>query len=126
MCWWKVRFVKEAALVAAAFLLSSAPVQAGKQSTRQDWSFLGGHTANHTASHTAAAPHIQVSVQPVTVSVVVTPPRVAEERFYVNLRGPDGELRRYPVEGGRAAIQTPEVIVLRPGTSVTIRWMAAK
>src|SRR6516225_3100803 len=104
MYWWKARFVKEAALVAAALLLSSAPVQAGKQSTRQNWSFLGSHPASQTASHTAPAPVLRVAVQPVTVSVAVTPPRVAQEVLYVNLRGPDGEVRRYPVEGGRAAI----------------------
>jgi hypothetical protein len=118
MCGWKVRFVKEAALVAAAFLLSSPQVQAGKQSTPQNWSA--------PVYHSAPAPVIRVAAQPVTVSVAVTPARVAPEVFYVNLRGPDGQVRRFPVEGGRAAIQTPEVIVLRPGISVTIRWVVAR
>jgi hypothetical protein len=43
----------------------------------------------------------------------------------VSLRGPDGEVRRFPVEGGRSAIETYQV-VLRPGTSITIRLLAAR
>jgi hypothetical protein len=65
-------------------------------------------------------------VRPAAVSIVVAPPApVAEEPLSVDLRGPDGQIRRFPVEGGRAAIQTTQV-VLRPGESVTIRWVAAK
>jgi hypothetical protein len=63
---------------------------------------------------------------PVTVSVAVTPPQTAKEVVYVNLRGPDGQVRRFPVEGGREAIQSPQVIVLRPGASVTVRWVVSK
>jgi hypothetical protein len=122
MCGRKVRFVKGAALVAAALLLPSAPAQAGKQSTSQNWSFLGGHTANHVAS----APVFRVAAPPVNVSVAVTPPPAAKEVVYVNLRGPDGQVRRFPVEGDREAIQSPQVIVLRPGASVTIRWVVSK
>jgi hypothetical protein len=49
----------------------------------------------------------------------------AAEPLVVGIRGPDGELRRFPVEGGRAAIETYQV-VLRPGASITIQWRAAK
>jgi hypothetical protein len=63
----------------------------------------------------------------VSVSVAVNPtPRPAPEPYYVNVRGPNGQVRRFAVEGGPAAIQTPPVVVLRPGQSVTIHWVAAK
>jgi hypothetical protein len=45
---------------------------------------------------------------------------------YVNLRGPDGQVRRFPVEGGRQAIQSPQVIVLRPGSTVTVRVLVSR
>jgi hypothetical protein len=60
----------------------------------------------------------------VRVSVVVTPQRPAAP-YYVNIRGPDGQVRRFPVEGGRGAIQTPSAVVLRPGASVTF-WLALR
>jgi hypothetical protein len=63
----------------------------------------------------------------VTLSVVVTPaPRPAVAPYYVDLRGPDGQVRRFPVEGGRAAIQAPPVVVLRPGETLTLRLQATK
>jgi hypothetical protein len=43
----------------------------------------------------------------------------------VNLRSPDGQVRRFPVEGGLKAIEVTRVVI-RPGQSVTIRWMAAR
>jgi hypothetical protein len=64
-------------------------------------------------------------VAPVTIAVAVTTPsKPATEQMFVNLRGPDGKLRRFPIEGGREAIQSPTVVVLRPGQSVTIQMTA--
>ena len=61
------------------------------------------------------------------VSVIVTTPvQPTAAPVYVDIRGPDGQVRRFPVEGGRAAIQAAPAVVLRPGQSVTIRWMAAR
>lgn len=102
----------------AALLLLSGTVQAGKQSTAPTWP--------PPANHRAAAPLVNGASGPVTISVAVTPPQVSKEVVYVNLRGPDGQVRRFPVEGGREAIQPPQVIVLRPGASVTVRWVVAK
>jgi hypothetical protein len=66
------------------------------------------------------------AVAPVTISVVVTEPvRPATEQMRVDLRGPDGQVRSFALEGGRDAIQSQPVVVLRPGESVTIR-LAAK
>jgi hypothetical protein len=63
---------------------------------------------------------------PVVITVAVTPaPQPAVEPVFVDLRGPDGQLRRFPVVGGRDAIQSP-TIVLHPGQSVNIQWVAAK
>jgi hypothetical protein len=52
--------------------------------------------------------------------------RVAPEPapVYVTVRGPDGELRRFPLEGGREAIQTRQIVV-RPGESATLQIVAA-
>jgi hypothetical protein len=61
----------------------------------------------------------------VALSVTVeVPAQPAKEPVYVDLRGPDGQVRRFLVEGGREAIQYRQV-TLRPGESVTIR-LAAK
>jgi hypothetical protein len=57
-----------------------------------------------------------------TVSVSV-PPEPAET--LVDLRGPDGQVRRFPVEGGLATIQYRQV-VLRPGETLVIRWTPAR
>jgi hypothetical protein len=74
-----------------------------------------------------AAPAVVVApavARPVSFAVTVTV-RPAKQPVYVNLRGPHGEVRRFLVEGGGAAIQYRQV-VLSPGESVTIRWVAAK
>jgi hypothetical protein len=53
-----------------------------------------------------------------TVSV-----RATQKPYYVTLRGPDGQVRRFPVEGGPASIHYTQVVV-RPGQSVTIQVAA--
>ncbi len=110
--------VKGALLSAAALLLASAPLRAGKQSTAQTWS--------PPPNHHVAAPVVRAVARAVTVSVALTPPQAAKEVVYVNLRGPDGQVRRFPVEGGREAIQAAQVIVLRPGSSITVLWVMSK
>jgi hypothetical protein len=58
------------------------------------------------------------------MSVVVTvTAQPAAEPFSVDLRGPDGQVRSFQVEGGREAI-TYRQTTLRPGQSVTIRLAA--
>src|SRR5262249_34698982 len=72
------------------------------------------------------APVNRAAVPPVTIAVsVAEPPQTATESAYVNLRGPDGQLRRFAVEGGREALSS-RVGVLRPGESVTIRLTAGQ
>ena len=118
MSWRSAQSVQAALLSAAALLLLSAPARAGKQSTAPTWPPPSNHRTTATV--------VQATAAPVTVSVEVTPPQAAKEVMYVNLRGPDGQVRRFPVEGGREAIQSPQVIVLRPGASVTVRWVVSK
>jgi hypothetical protein len=60
-----------------------------------------------------------------TSVVVVAQAQPAPAPMYVAIRGPDGQVRRFPVEGGREAIQVRQV-VLHPGESLTLQWVAAK
>jgi hypothetical protein len=78
-------------------------------------------------------PHSKVTKTPVVVpsrsvavSIQVSRPAVASKDLTVRLRGPDGQIRRFPVEGGWASIDVARAVVLRPGQSITIRWVAAK
>jgi hypothetical protein len=119
MSWRTVGLAKRAALAAAALLLTSPEVWAGAHVR------AGDQPARRPRP--APAPVVRsVTPSPVTISVAVQPPaRAAAERVYVDLRGPDGQLRRFPVEGGRDAIQARQV-VLHPGESLTVLWTAAK
>jgi hypothetical protein len=107
-----VRFLRGPGLVAAVLLIASPAlagehVRAGKQSV---------------APAQAPAPVVRV-VPSVTISLVALPPaQAASEAASINLRGPDGQLRRFPVEGGAAELAS-RVIVLRPGQSLTILYL---
>ncbi len=98
-------------LLAAAPALGGEHVRAGRQAP--------------APSQPAPMPVGRV-VSPVTISLVpLAPTRSASEPAYVNLRGPDGQVRRFPVEGGTAEL-AGRVVVLRPGDSLTIFWMPRK
>jgi hypothetical protein len=58
--------------------------------------------------------------------VVAAPQRRTSQGMQVSLRGPDGQVRQFALEGGRAAIQYQPEFVLRPGESVTIQWLVGK
>jgi hypothetical protein len=115
MLWRTVLYWTGAALVGASFLVPPE-VQAGDRV----------HAGDRYASRapTAAAP--TNVIRPASFSFVVTAPGqpTTEEQFVI-LRGPDGQVRRFPIEGGRAAIQVRQV-VLRVGESVTIHWVQPK
>jgi hypothetical protein len=124
MLWRTVPFVKEVVLLGATFLLLVPQVLAGEHVRAGDRPT--GQTQPASAPVARAAP-VTIAVAPVTISVAVTTPsKLATDQVYVNLRGPDGQLRRFPIEGGRGAIQSPPVVVLRPGQSVTIHMAVAK
>jgi hypothetical protein len=108
---------KAGALGAIAALFFGAALQAGDRV----------HSGDRLAAGAPPAPVAAriVSVR-TAVSVLVTLPATpAAETFRVNLRGPDGLVRQFPVAGGRAAIQFRQVF-LRPGESLAIRWTPVK
>ena len=112
----RVPLAKEAVLSAAALLLLGPQVLAGDRY----------HSPSRPATPSRSAPAVVAYAGAPAVSVVVAmPPQPAKKPLYVNLRGPDGWVRRFVVEGGRAAIQYRQVVI-RPGQSVSIRWVAGK
>jgi hypothetical protein len=105
------------ALVAALLLtapraLAGEHVRAGHQTTRPQ-------PAPVVVARSAPAP--------VTISLTVPAPATpgAADGAYISLRGPDGQLRRFAVEGGAEAVSS-RVVVLRPGESLTIRLTTNK
>jgi hypothetical protein len=112
-------FASVAVPLAAAFLLPATPGFAGDRVRAGSRSTLSASAAA-APSQPAYAPRATV----VTVSLAMpTPSPTGKEQASVSLRGPDGQTRRYAVEGGPSAIQAHQVIV-RAGESVTIRVTA--
>ena len=104
-------------LAVAASLLIAPQVLAGP-ATRAG-------TRTVTPPQPSPAPAVRVPPSAITIGLVVESPRATAKPFTVGLRGPDGQVRRFAVEGGSEAIQVRSV-TLRPGESVTIRWTPAK
>ncbi len=112
MSWQTLRIVKD--FGPAALLLLAGPGLAGEHV----------RAARPAAVPSSAVPVPVVRVIPsTTISVTTsTPTQGNNDAAYINLRGPDGQLRRFPVEGG-AAQMASRVIVLRPGQSLTIVYL---
>lgn len=68
--------------------------------------------------------NLQPAAPPADVQIAVNTPGVYNPPATVAIRGPDGVVRTYPVEGGQAALQN-QVIVVRPGERVTVQFMPA-
>ena len=118
MSWRRVSFPWQGVLIAAAFLLPAPPVLAGDVF----------HAAKRPAAppRPAPVPVVRAAPRPVALVVVLsTSARAAPETVYVDLRGPDGSVRRFPLGGARDVIQSPQ-LVLRPGDSLTLHWRPAK
>ena len=113
-----VPFVKETVLVAAAFLFVVPQVLAGDNYHTQHLPITRPQPVPTPVAYVAP----RAAIPSVVVTMPVQPP---SKPFYVDLRGPDGQVRRFPVEGGRAAIQYRQVVI-RSGETLTIRWVAAK
>jgi hypothetical protein len=88
-------------------------------------SYRAGKTTTPQPQPVPAPAKVQVAPPTITIAVVAEPARPEKEPLVINLRGPDGQVRRFAVEGGREAIHVRSVI-LRPGQSVTIRWTPAR
>ena len=122
---------------AAALLLSAAPASAQQpgypppMGNTKMWPWNVGYTGPRAAAALPAAPTPPPVVRrgPVylpphwdgSLLVTVTRPAPAQRPapLVVNLRGPNGVVRSFPVTGGPEAIQRQEVIV-RPGESATV------
>jgi hypothetical protein len=115
----RATWVKAAALAAAACVLMVAPVLAGPA--------YHAPAPQIVTLHPVLLPAAFGGSPPVSFVVSVAPaPRPAPAPFAVAIRGPDGQVRRFAVEGGRAAIQAPPVVVLHPGESVTVQLRATR
>ena len=120
MSWRSIPLVKEAVLAAATFLLMVPQVLSGDATHAPD-----ARPSSWRPSASTPVVHVTRLLPAVTSVVVRTATQPAREPTQVNLRGPDGQLRRFAVEGGRDAIQYQQ-FVLRPGQSVTIQWAATR
>jgi len=67
-------------------------------------------------SYRWAAPAVSVDVNVPNVA-----PPVSRPTTYVTIRGPDGEVRRFPLARGVEVQYVRRHVVLRPGESTTIR-----
>jgi hypothetical protein len=117
MSWRSILVVSQAVLLGAAFLLTSPQVQAGDV-------YRSAPPQYRPEPTPAPAPVSRFQSFRIRINVVpASPAQLVKDPDFVDLRGPDGQVRRFPVVGGSAAIQA---VVLRPGQSLTVRWIAAK
>jgi hypothetical protein len=119
MSWRSFPVVTQALLLGTAFLLTSHSVLAGE-------TIRAAAPQYRPAPPPAPAPvarlqPFRISVTPVTTNRA----QAVKDATIVELRGPDGQVRRFPVEGGKDVIQS-QPVVLRPGQSISVRWFAPK
>jgi hypothetical protein len=136
------------AVAAAALLLAAGPASAqppGYGSPPPGASKLWPWNVGFASAPAAAARPVTPAVPPAAYrapaglpphwdgGLLVTVTRPAPARtpaapaaLTVKLRGPDGVVRSFPVEGGRASIQPAQQIIVRPGSSATINVTAAR
>jgi hypothetical protein len=86
-----------------------------------------GPRATTSPAAPAARPPVRVQADdttPAPVQVTITLPPTARplapQAGAVAIKGPDGTIRHFPVEGGRQTLES-RVIVVRPGERATIR-----
>jgi hypothetical protein len=86
-----------------------------------------GPRATTPSTASAARPSVRVqaddaSSAPVQVTITLPPTAqpLAPQAGAVAIKGPDGTIRQFPVEGGRQTLES-RVIVVRPGERATIR-----
>jgi hypothetical protein len=116
----RVSAVKWAALTAMLLLCGSQAV-AGDRVRSPSRTATRPQVVSTTTAITHSAP-ARVSV---FVALAPSSAQPSAAPLSVDLRGPDGQTRRFVVEGGPAAIRY-EQVVLRPGRSLTIQLVTAK
>src|SRR5262245_4055345 len=99
---WKPRSVTAMLLLGTAALLLTPPLPMAGPATGNG---SGWFTSSQGVRPSPPAPVRVAPPARTTVSVAVTPaaPQPAGPPVFVNLRGPDGQVRRFPVEGGLKA-----------------------
>ncbi|HKI36327.1 MAG TPA: hypothetical protein VKA46_31005 [Gemmataceae bacterium] len=108
----------QAAVLFAAYLLAVPQVLAG------DRAHAGSPPP--AKAQPVSAPVVRPAPLAMTISVTTTTStQAATDSAYITLRGPDGQLRRFAVEGGPDAVSS-RVVVLRPGEAVTFRVATTK
>ncbi len=118
MSWRRISMLKGAALLTLALAPLGSCAVAGEHVRAGDQPTIRSQPAPVPAIHSVQLPR--------TVAVVVaTPSQLLPPTMNVSVRGPDGQPRQFPVEGGTAAIHYRQVI-LHPGDMLTIRWKPAK
>jgi hypothetical protein len=80
-----------------------------------------------TSPSSVASPrYVAAPAEPVTPNVVVSIGEpTTNQSALVDIRGPDGKVRSFPLAGGYEVIK-PRTIVLRPGDSLTIQFAGAR
>ncbi len=103
-------------VLSAAFLLTAPRAQAGDR--------VHARSQPATRSQPVSVSVHRPASWPVTISLTTTA-QAAAEPAYISLRGPDGRLRRFPVEGGADEMPS-RIVILHPGESLTLQWTARK
>ncbi len=109
-----ISLLNKAALCVSAFLLCSSPILAGDRV----------HSAPRPQAVSSSAV-VRTVARSATVSVTLTPSDPAKAPKMVSLRGPDGKVQRFPLEGD-VVVLTSSPVILRAGKTLTIYWVAAK
>jgi hypothetical protein len=113
-----------AAAGVAALLLTAQPASAHDAKNIGWFSLPPGQTASvYKAPATPAAPQRAKAPGPL-VAIIHMEPEAAPNQVFVAVRGPDGVVRNFPLEGGLEVIRSGEVIV-HAGETATIRIVAA-
>jgi hypothetical protein len=67
------------------------------------------------------APYVRTATAPSVVTVSINTPSRWNPPAAIAIRGPEGDVRTFAVEGGRDALHS-RVIVLHPGEKVTLQY----
>jgi hypothetical protein len=110
----RISIFSKTALSVSAFLLFCVPIFAGDRV----------HSAQQRPQVAVSAPTARPASNSGTVTVTVKTADATQAPKMVTLRGPDGKIQQFPLEGEVVVLTSP--VVLRSGKTLTIYWMAAK
>jgi len=87
---------------------------------------LAGDRVRSPQPATTPAPAVRTVTRTVIFAVTVKPVDPPKTPVFVNLRSPDGTVRRFPLEGDVVVLSPGAQVSLRPGRSLTIWWVPEK